>query len=284
MIPILKVPMNADGRPLGPELKADDSTLSGAGNVYRIPYPRRLTTFMDILCWTNDVKNLEAGRAIFTSMEAVQTRIANCKANIDSRGSEGRGRHDARMTAFSDCLALSYEDTSGAAARALADAAFLGHVMLRGGFLPRGAITLGRLYHTDAAMFGGAFLDAFALEQNVAIYPRILISDDVMELARQCPEFQADHHTRVDADGHRYVHVLSMNWPFLRKEQIEERAGEHEGSGITHLYEELRAMLPIRFSEGATPEQRRKIEWMRDYVNKSIDEQGLNEQKVVLPS
>jgi hypothetical protein len=105
-------------------------------------------------------------------------------------------------------------------------------------------------------------LDAYELEREDAINPRILISDDVMELARQCPEFQEHLHTRADDDGRRYVHVLSMNWPFLTKEWAEERAGKYEGSGISNLFDELRRMLPIRFARATTPQQRSKIEWM----------------------
>lgn len=55
-------------------------------------------------------------------------------------------------------------------------------------------------------------------------------------------------------------------------------------AGISNLIDELRRMLPIRFARATTAEQRRKIEWMRDYVNKSIEEQALDEQKVVLPT
>jgi hypothetical protein len=274
--------MKTANQPPGPNLQAADSQMSGTSTV--LPYPYRITTFIDILGWTSDVKALEAGHPIFTPMDGVLSRIAKCKADIDRVRNEGRGRHGARMIAFSDCLLLSYDEGPGAAARALADAAFLAHVMLRGGFLPRGAITLGPLYHTDTAVFGGAFLDAYELERKDAINPRILISHDVMELARQCQEFQENSHTRADDDGRRYVHVLSMNWPFLRKEQAEERAGRYEESGISNLFDELRRMLPIRFARATTAEQRRKIEWMRDYVNKSIEEQALDEQKVVLPT
>jgi hypothetical protein len=55
-------------------------------------------------------------------------------------------------------------------------------------------------------------------------------------------------------------------------------------AGISNLFDELRRMLPIRFARATTPHQRSKIEWMRDYVNKSIEEQALDEQKVVLPT
>jgi hypothetical protein len=255
----------------------------------RLPYAHRITTFIDFLCWTRDVRSLEAGRTgLFLPMEAVLRHISNSKADIDQKRNQSQGRHDARMTQFSDSIVLSYEPSPDAAARALWDAAFVGQVMLRAGFLPRGCMTLGPLYHTDAAMFGGAFLDAHQLEKNVAITPRILVSDPVVDLAHQFlathpgPESQKSC-TRLDADSRRYLHVLSKHWSFLEKERAEERAAKFEGNGITMMFEELCAMLPMRLKQAETAEQCQKIYWMRDYVNAAIEEHGLD-LKVTLPS
>src|SRR3990167_2294781 len=44
------------------------------------------------------------------------------------------------------------------------------------GFLIRGAVTIGKLYHQNNMVFGKALVDAYNLESQTAIYPRILIS------------------------------------------------------------------------------------------------------------
>src|SRR5262245_22957948 len=71
-------------------------------------YQRDITTFIDILDFTRDVKSLSNRIQLLLPIEAVLRHIANCKRNIDHARSKGSGRHDARMTSFSDCVVLSY--------------------------------------------------------------------------------------------------------------------------------------------------------------------------------
>jgi hypothetical protein len=108
-----------------------------------------------------------------------------------------------------------------------------------------------------------------------------------MELARMFlrehsgPE-SAHSCIRDDGDG-PYVHILSKEWSFLHREKAEEQAGQYEGSGIQMMFEEMHAMLPLRFKE-ATAKERLKLEWMRDYVNRAIEEHELSATlKVTLP-
>ncbi|MCX7124871.1 MAG: hypothetical protein NTU49_03785 [Gammaproteobacteria bacterium] len=50
---------------------------------------------------------------------------------------------------------------------------------IRNGFLIRGGITRGDLYHSDSIVFGSAMNDAYALESKEAKMPRILISKEL---------------------------------------------------------------------------------------------------------
>ena len=51
--------------------------------------------------------------------------------------------------------------------------------LLTEGLLIRGAVAKGPLYHKQSVMFGPALLDAYGLETNVAMYPRIVLSREV---------------------------------------------------------------------------------------------------------
>src|SRR5262249_9599651 len=143
---------------------------------------------------------------------------------------------DARMTQFSDCLVTSYLGESGAVLRALSDAAFLCHVILRAGYLPRGAVTLGRLYHDDVVVYGQALIEAADLEKFHVDTPRIIVTPAVMAFlqgelqAAGLPELEQAY-VRDDGSG-PFVHILGSEWPFLKKELKQEQAGELHGSGI----------------------------------------------------
>lgn len=49
------------------------------------------------------------------------------------------------------------------------------------GIFCRGAITSGKLYHTKEMIFGQALIDAYHMEQELAVYPRIIINWSVAD-------------------------------------------------------------------------------------------------------
>jgi hypothetical protein len=245
-------------------------------------YPTRITCFIDVLGFSRDVCFIEERPGVFLSVEAMLRHIVRCKRNIDAKRSEGTVRHEARMSCFSDCIVTSYAATPEGALRALWDAAFLSHVVLRPGYLPRGAITLAPLFHDDDIVYGRALVEAATLEKEEVKTPRILITEPVMALVRQgladaaTPELEQDF-VRDDGDG-PYVHVLGREWSFLEKERAAEQAGEIHGEGMREMFIELRDVLPLRYAHAPHEGARRKIEWMRDYVNRSLSEHGLGDE------
>jgi hypothetical protein len=250
------------------------------------PYADRITTFIDILAFTRDVASLPTRPALIPSIEAVLSKLRNCQSNIDDKRAKDGVRHDARMTCFSDSIVLSFAAQSGAAMRALAHAAFIGHVLLRHGYLPRGAITVGKLVHTDKIIFGDALIHAADEEKNRVITPRIALLPVFHDLVRQ--EFTD---TRKDkgafvrdrGDG-PFVHILGNCWPFLGQEKRDRAAQNIDGDPINEMYDEIRRTMPVRCEDAPDDRARVKLRWIRDYVNDTIDEQNLSaDLKVILP-
>jgi hypothetical protein len=81
---------------------------------------------------------------------------------------------------FSDCFVYSIPIRHGRNILHAASQIILS--LLCSGFLVRGAITKGNLYHKDNIVFGPALTNAVNMEENEAFYPRILIADDAAEL------------------------------------------------------------------------------------------------------
>lgn len=50
---------------------------------------------------------------------------------------------------------------------------------LRIGFLVRGGATIGKLYHAQGVAFGEALVDAFTIESQLSIYPRVVLSPQI---------------------------------------------------------------------------------------------------------
>lgn len=243
-------------------------------------YPVRIVTFIDILGFTRDVMKLDRGLHLYPSIDAVLRHIANCKRDIDrKRQLTGSVRFDHRVTQFSDCVLMSYANEPGASLRAIADAAFIGQVILRPGYLPRGAITLERLVHDDAVTFGKGLICAYHLESRVIGSPRIAVSNEALELvqadlAREQPGDRLDMYVRDRGSG-PFVHILGKDWPFLKEMQDKVRQGIYADDGLHDMYQEIHDMLPVRHRDAPSRRAAQKSEWMRDYVNDAIDEYQL---------
>lgn len=70
----------------------------------------------------------------------------------------------------------------------ISNALHISRTCLKSGFLVRGGIASGQLYHRDTVAFGPALTQAYLTEQS-AVYPRIVIAD---ELRSQFKKYHAD--------------------------------------------------------------------------------------------
>ena len=57
----------------------------------------------------------------------------------------------------------------------------LTHALLDKGYLIRGAVVKGHLYHDNLSVFGDALVRAYVMESTVARFPRIVLSRDVVD-------------------------------------------------------------------------------------------------------
>jgi len=148
--------------------------------------------------------------------------------------------------------------------------------------LPRGVITIGKLDHDDAVLYGLGLIDAIEIEKTSIVEPRIAVVPRVMDLVREENARNGEIASwkpfiRNRGSG-EFVHILGPEWPFVKK-----MAADGD-DGIRDMFGELKDMLPIRYNSAKDDKQRSKIEWMTEYVNDSIVEQNLpNEWKVKLP-
>ncbi|MDE2166565.1 MAG: hypothetical protein KGJ66_09545 [Alphaproteobacteria bacterium] len=254
--------------------------------IFNGPYANRLTTFIDILAFTRDVVSLSTRPGLIYSIEAVLSRLRNLQSNIDGKRAREGVRHDARMTCFSDSVVLSYATQPGAANRALADAAFIGRVLLAGGYLPRGAITVGKLVHTEKIIFGEALIQAAHEEKSSVITPRVALLPVFHDLVRlQFAGIAEDKSAFVrDRGDGPFVHILGNRWPFIEQERRDRAAQGIAGDAVAEMYDEIRLAMPVRYSDAPHDRARDKIRWVRDYVNDTISEQQLSLGfRVILP-
>jgi hypothetical protein len=90
------------------------------------------------------------------------------------------------------------------AIRILSGVAELG---LRIGVLVRGGFALGQLYHENSVVFGEAMVEANRIEKSEAFYPRVLVSERIIERLDGVPEIDRNFVVR-DADGRWFLNYV----------------------------------------------------------------------------
>lgn len=154
--------------------------------------------------------------------------------------------------------------------------AFLKEVLLRG------SITIGDLYHKDQVIVGQALVDAYQLESEHAKNPRIILSEELLELINRHTYYKEDGTLEQKIAHYSYPSMLS-----IRSDYIDENAYEYHyldwlewyreknvtigSSGISDEYKWAKKIQPIieknlhHFKTDSRPLE--KWKWMAAYFN-----------------
>lgn len=178
-----------------------------------INYEPRFALFFDILGWTDAVAASASGevrtRDLASALDFLKGQEAIAQFH-QKHSFEG----DFQVTVFSDCI---FASTDKHGLESLLSALwFVTSGLLQNGFLVRGGLTFGPLYHKDGMAFGPAMLRAHHLESKVALHPRVLLDESLVEtLGQGVPVFGMDglvagrvQRWRRGADGHTFFDFL----------------------------------------------------------------------------
>lgn len=142
-------------------------------------YEMRYVAFIDILGFKNKVYKSVYDSSELHRIENVLKYIQELKKqnDEDSYSSKYVGRE---FSMFSDSIVISYPAYGqGNAFNILIDLAHICLEILAKGFILRGGITIGKLFHKDVVCFGPAMNMAVEMEKN-AKYPRIIVDQNVL--------------------------------------------------------------------------------------------------------
>ena len=104
--------------------------------------------------------------------------------------------------------------------------------LLLDGLLCRGGITFGKHFLKDKFLFSKAMIDAYVLESSRARFPRIVVSDDLLQLASSTLQIGSRRLHKED-DGATFVNYL--RWVDEDDKQKLEKAVENIISGENKL-------------------------------------------------
>jgi hypothetical protein len=187
-------------------------------------YEEQFTAFIDFLGFsevskqTDDTTRLKV-LDLLLSLSALRSEF-----NIQSELNQGGGtRHQIRpaISTFSDHIVISFPleriarelGSSDDALLALVIAGQFGRLLrgiaaaaLRLGLLIRGGATIGKLYHSQGVVFGEAMIEAYEIESRIAIYPRVVLSQQITSR----PPWAAQRDITICNDGLHHLDYFKM--------------------------------------------------------------------------
>jgi hypothetical protein len=153
-------------------------------------FNNRLILFVDFLGFKEIVQETVSDQKKLEDLIIALNRLGDTGKDIYLKSQ--------KVTQFSDSLVASYRiDEPSAVFHLLNHIAFMVIDLAYQGYLVRGAVTLGKLYHTKKHVVGPAMVRAYELESEVAKVPRVIIDSEVINLARQ---YRDDMHTPEDEE------------------------------------------------------------------------------------
>jgi hypothetical protein len=147
-------------------------------------YQDRVLAYIDILGFSETIKSTIDENGV--ENEAETEKIS---ALLEALQAPGIQINDKVASQFSDTIVISYPmETEAGVIRIIFDILFKCVAVLRKGCLLRGAVVCGKLYHKDSQIFGPALVKAYNMENKLAIYPRIILDDNIRKIAERYPD------------------------------------------------------------------------------------------------
>ena len=240
-------------------------------------YEDRVLAFVDILGFRSMIKDSESDYEAQERIKKAMDIIHSYKTLNDSpMGHEnddskaGLRSLGIQVTTFSDSAIISYPlSYDGALIHLIIDLIHMQMELLWLGILIRGGIAIGAAYHDSVNVFGPAMVEAYELESRKAIYPRIIMHPDTVELGlRMSPyhlnEFDLELFKTsicMDADGYFFIEYLQQYQEFDYPEMT--------------YYEwmlGIRKMIVENLNDSQyTSDVFAKYYWLLNYWNRTID-------------
>jgi hypothetical protein len=237
-------------------------------------YEARYIAFIDILGFSELIRaSNQDPDTIPAIYQALQIQASDAKALYHEDATD---KSDLRIHTFSDFVVVS----SAGAPEGLAALIYVSWCLKRDwlskGFLARGGISFGQLFHQTTGgipiVFGPAFLDAYRIEHEVADFPRIVLSKSVRQKRDEIVDSQA-------LSGHLLSSLTKLvcgcddgpmvidSFSHLRKNGFALQSEE----GVRSEAQQFKLHLETKMEDALdTPKHYRKVKWLVERFNHSI--------------
>lgn len=148
-------------------------------------YEDRVIVFMDILGFkekvNSSVDDVKKRKTLFKVMEMIK------EIEVDQFEEDGKFKDGPEKCIFSDSIVISYpgKTNRGYAYWILHEIMFIQIFLMSYGYISRGGVTFGKVFHKNNVIFGPAMVEAYELESEIAIFPRVIVSNEFLSFAKK---------------------------------------------------------------------------------------------------
>lgn len=230
-----------------------------------LQYQNRVVAFLDILGWRQAV--LSEGNHVVKMLGKTLAQLQGVTSHFNSLRKlppeDQKWPGDPVMTQFSDCLVFSAESNSHGREALQNALLILTSNLIQFGFLLRGGITRGDLFHDSGLVYGPALIEAYELESKVALAPRVILSKE-LSLEWGGREISGGYPWIPSDDGHLFFNFLPpfMGDPFFTDQKL-----------WHNRLTPIRELILSKASDSTCPEDVYvKYEWLASYFDRVCDE------------
>lgn len=232
-------------------------------------FEERFIAFVDILGFKEIVKKAKNDINFQNDISAVLNYIAKIR-NDNYHGYLSKYGIYNDVSVFSDSIVISYPCNCSDGAglfHLLMDLIFMCFDLINHGIYVRGGITVGEIIHDQNISWGPAFIAAYELEENQAVYPRIIVDKNAIEIAkaiykRKFPYDKdgdyLDKLIALDEDGIYYLDYLSQYSEF------------DDISDYIICLKLIRENIVYNIQNSSITKIKDKYDWFAKYFNRTI--------------
>lgn len=144
-------------------------------------YQDRIVCFLDILGFKKHISDSlnKDGSDNSQKIDDLAAVFQSIRQSLDI--DDPKNRPGIEVTQFSDSVVISFpSDTESGVYDALSGIMLVQINLALRGYLCRGGIARGQLIHTPTMLFGPAMVNAYTLESEAALYPRVILCLDII--------------------------------------------------------------------------------------------------------
>lgn len=203
-------------------------------------YNKRIVAFIDILGFKASVYKSAENESEFNR---IKETIKILKDEIEDH-KDDPNYYDTQITQISDSLIISRPlNERGGVFCLFEDISHTIHLLIKQGFLCRGSIQIGDMYHKESTLFGPAYIEAYVEESNIKL-PIVKFNSEIFEVIRYFPGQEIGYaEWEVDFIANHCKELENEEYYFDYFSDYRSRYGDENGIETYNHYSQLRDII-----------------------------------------